>query len=131
MRETHGTPLPTILSLVLFLLMASSAIAPFECAEAGQSRGEGFITGSSLSDFDGVGHIDGMEGGQFVIDDRLRELSSEIKYYKPGPIKIPASAFSVGRPGGICGRPQWPDYLTVAFTRQVKRKMIPRSGPDE
>ena len=96
MRETHETPLSTILTLVLFLLMISSAIAPFERAEAGQSRGEGFITGSSLSDFDGVGHIDSMEGGQFVIDDRLRELSSGVKYYKPGPIKIPASAFSVG-----------------------------------
>ncbi len=96
MRETHGTPLSTSLTLALFLLTAFFAIAAPECAKAGQTRGEGFITGSSLSDFDGVGHIDSMEGGQFVIDDRLRELSSEIKYYKPGPIKIPASAFSVG-----------------------------------
>jgi hypothetical protein len=97
MRKTHRTSLPTTLTLVMFLLMVLSAITAPEYAKAGQSRGEGFITGSSLSDFNGVGHIDSMKGGQLVIDDCTRELSSGIKYYKPGPIKIPASAFSVGR----------------------------------
>ncbi|MCP4579681.1 MAG: hypothetical protein GY846_25705 [Deltaproteobacteria bacterium] len=95
MRETHRTPLSTTL-LALLLLAVLSAIAAPECAKARQSRGEGFITGFSLSDFNGVGHIDSMEGGQLVIDDSTRELSSGIKYYKPGPIEIPASAFSVG-----------------------------------
>lgn len=95
MRKTHRT-LSTTLTLVLFLLTVLSAIAAPECAKAGEFRGEGFITGSSLSDFNGVGHIDSMEGGLLVIDDFTRELSSEIKYYKPGPIDIPLSAFSVG-----------------------------------
>lgn len=82
--------------LVLLLLAVFSVTVAFESVEAGQSRGENFITGSSLSHFNGVGHIDSMEGNQLVINDCSKELSSGVKYYKPGPIKIPATAFSVG-----------------------------------
>jgi len=129
MRETHGTPLST-LTLVLFLLTVLSAIAAPECAKARQSRGEGFITGSSLSDFNGVGHIDSMEGGQLVIDDCTRETSSGIKYYKPGPIKIPVSAFSVGsRVGYVEDRN---GRITSLWLLPGKKKANdPCSGPDE
>ena len=65
-------------------------------AEAGQNRGEGYITGRSLSDFSGTGHIDIMEKEKLVIDDCSKELSSRVQYYKPGPKKISKSAFSVG-----------------------------------
>ena len=65
-------------------------------ALAEQGRGEDFITGSNLEDFDGYGHIDSKEGDVMVIDDCTRTLSPTVKYYKPGPISVPASAFSVG-----------------------------------
>ena len=82
--------------LILFLLTVFVTTTALEGMAAGQSRGEDFIKGFSLSDFHGVGHIDSMEGGQLVIDDSSRRLSSGVKYYKPGPIKIPASAFTAG-----------------------------------
>jgi hypothetical protein len=82
--------------LILLLLTVLATTAALEGMAAGQSRGENFITGRSLSDFDGVGHIDSMEEDQLVIDDCSRKLPSGVKYYKPGPIKIPAAAFSVG-----------------------------------
>lgn len=92
----HQTRRNTLWKLIILFLLVVFSAAALEGMATGQSRGEGFITGFSLSDFNGVGHIDSMEEGQFVIDDCSRELSSGVKYYKPGPIKIPASAFSVG-----------------------------------
>lgn len=95
MHQIRTSPLwIPFVSVLIFLLSFFWALP--ERAEAGSPRGEDFITGRSLSNFDGVGHIDSMEGGQLVIDDCSRKLSSGVKYYKPGPIKIPASAFSVG-----------------------------------
>jgi hypothetical protein len=79
------------LSLLAFL---SVAISPRH-AEA-QNRGEDYITGRSLSDFSGMGHIDSIDEDKMVIDDCSRELSSGVKYYKPGPKKISKSAFAVG-----------------------------------
>jgi hypothetical protein len=95
MHQTKRSALRQSFIPTLLLLTVLSVTAPHEFAGAGESRGENFITGSSLSDFNGVGHIDSMEGNQLVIDDCSKELSSGVKYYKPGPIKIPASAFSV------------------------------------
>jgi hypothetical protein len=96
MRRLQRNVLPKRPILVLLLLAVFSVTVVFECVEAGQSRGEDFITGFSLSSFNGVGHIDSINGGQLVIDDCSKRLSSGVKYYKPGPIKIPATAFTVG-----------------------------------
>ncbi len=87
------------LLLPLFLMAATvcfSVAAIPQWILAGQTRGENFITGFSLKDFSGYGHIDSKEGDVMVIDDCTRRLSSNVKYYKPGPIRIPSSAFSVG-----------------------------------
>ena len=95
MHQIRTSPLSIPFVSVLIFLVSFFVALP-ESAEAGSPRGEDFITGRSLSDFDGVGHIDSMEKGRLVIDDCSRTLSSGVKYYKPGPIKISASAFSAG-----------------------------------
>ena len=85
-------------AVALSLVMLASlwiAVVPRH-AEAGQNRGEDYITGRALSDFSGTGHIDIMEKEKLVIDDCSKELSSRVQYYKPGPKKISKSAFSVG-----------------------------------
>ncbi|OQY48413.1 MAG: hypothetical protein B6240_04740 [Desulfobacteraceae bacterium 4572_87] len=95
MHQIRRYPLSISLVSLLAFLLGFGLVLP-EKAYAGSPEGEDFITGLSLSDFDGVGHIDSREGDQLVIDDCSRELTSGVKYYKPGPIKIPASAFSAG-----------------------------------
>ena len=82
--------------LALFLMTVLSVTTVYEFAGADELRGEGYIRGLSLSDFDGVGHIDSIDKDRIVIDDRSRKLPSGTGYYKPGPVKISASAFSVG-----------------------------------
>ncbi len=101
MHQTKRSVLRQSFILTLLLLTVLSVIAAHEFAGAGESRGEDFITGFSLSDFDAVGHIDSMEEDRMVIDDCSKRLSSGVKYYKPGPVKISASAFSVGSRVGV------------------------------
>ena len=96
MHQTQKSALRGSVLVALSLLAFLSVTAISDRAEARQNRGENYITGFSLSDFSGVGHIDSMEEGKLVIDDCTRTLSSDIEYYKSGPIKIPASAFVVG-----------------------------------
>ena len=96
MHQTQRSALPGTVILVLSLLVFFSVAVGLRHAGAGQYRGEGYITGSSLSDFSGAGHIDSMDKDKMVIDDCSKRLSSRVKYYKPGPIKIPKTAFAVG-----------------------------------
>ena len=96
MHQTQKNALRGSVLVALSLLVFLSITAIYDCAEARQNRGENYITGFSLSDFTGVGHIDSMEEGKLVIDDCTRTLSSDIEYYKSGPIKIPSTAFKVG-----------------------------------
>ncbi|MCG6879554.1 MAG: hypothetical protein LJE96_10490 [Deltaproteobacteria bacterium] len=96
MHQTKRSALRQSFIPTLFLLTVLSVTTVYEFAGADELRGEDYITGFSLSDFNGVGHIDSMEEDRMVIDDCSRRLSSGISYYKPGPVKISASAFSVG-----------------------------------
>ncbi len=98
MHQTGKNTLQRTVILVLSLLAFLSVAVSPRHAGAGHHRGEGYITGNSLSDFSGTGHIDSIDKDKdkMVIDDCSKRLSSRVKYYKPGPIKIPKTAFSVG-----------------------------------
>ena len=96
MRQTRKNALRGSVFAALSLLTFLFAVVIPEHAGARQNRGEGYITGYSVSDFSGVGHIDDIREDRLVIDDCSKMLSSGVKYYKPGPIGIPLSAFVVG-----------------------------------
>jgi len=62
---------------------------------------DGLIDGRNLADFEGVGHIDRMEGDTMVINDCQMKLAPNASYYKQGRRKIKKSSFAVGSKVGF------------------------------
>ena len=96
MHYTRKIVWPGTVILVLTLLICFSVAVGIRYAGAEEEKGEGYKTGNSLTDFSGIGYIESLDENNWVINDCAREITSSVKYYKPGPKKISKSAFSEG-----------------------------------
>ena len=77
---------------------------------------EGIVTGRNPSEFNGAGRIDRIEGDQLVINDSVKQLSSDVKFYRPGRTPVKRSVF---KPGVKVG------YVTDARGRIVSLWQLP------
>jgi len=57
---------------------------------------EHIVDGRNPNDFENRGQIDRMDGDVIVINDLQKRLASNVKYYRPGRVRIPKAAFEEG-----------------------------------